>query len=82
MSRVRLVAVNGHAFKPDRLKAAIGANKDGSAPIELLLREGDDYRSVKIDYRGGLRYPKLERLAGQPDRLEAIFAAKESLASQ
>ena len=65
-----------HAFKPERLKAAIGANKDGSAPLELLLREGDDYRSVKIDYRGGLRYSKLERIADAADRLESIFAPR------
>ena len=71
-----LIAVNSQAFKPERLKAAVGANKDGSAPIELLLREGDGYRTVKIDYRGGLRYPKLERMADATDRLEAIFAPR------
>ena len=31
--------------------------------------------SVKIDYRDGLRYPKLERIEGTPDRLTEILSA-------
>jgi predicted metalloprotease with PDZ domain len=72
----RLVAVNGLAYKPERLAAAIEANRGGAQPIELLVKDGEQYRSVRIDYRGGLRYPKLERIAGTPDRLDAIFAPR------
>ena len=68
-----LVAVNGRAYKPELLKQAVTANKDGKAPIELLLREGELYRTVKIDHRGGLRYPKLERIAGTEDRLGVLL---------
>lgn len=35
---VQLVAVNGTAYKAERLAAAITANKGGQAPIALLLR--------------------------------------------
>jgi hypothetical protein len=31
---------------------------------------------VAIDYRGGLRYPHLERIKGTPDRLAEIFAPR------
>ncbi len=71
-----LVAVNGRAFRAEGLKQAITANKDGSAPLELLVREGDNYRTVKIDWRGGLRYPKLERVAGSEDRLSALLGRR------
>jgi predicted metalloprotease with PDZ domain len=72
----RLLAVNGVAYKRERLAEAITAAKDGGAPIELLLRDGEQFRSVRIDYRGGLRYPKLQRIDGTPDRLSAILAPR------
>lgn len=72
----RVVAVNGIAYDADRLKQAIKDAKGGK-PIELLVKSGDHFRTVSIDYRGGLRYPRLERIAGTPDRLSAIYAARK-----
>lgn len=66
-----VVAVNGTAYKAERLAAAITANKAGQAPLDLLVREGDQYRHVRLDYRGGLRYPRLQRVDGSPERLDA-----------
>ena len=71
-----LLAVNGLSYRDERLAAAITANKDGRAPIELLVRDGETFRTVRIDWRGGLRYPRLERLADAPDRLGAIYAPR------
>ena len=71
-----LVAVNQIAYKADRLKASITANRDGSAPIELLLRDGERFKTVRIDWRGGQRYPVLERLADQADLLGALMAPR------
>ncbi|HEX5684040.1 MAG TPA: peptidase M61, partial [Ideonella sp.] len=72
----KLMAVNMQVYKPERLAAAITANKNGSAPIELLVKDGEVYKLMRIDWRGGLRYPKLERMDDAPDRLGAIWAAK------
>ncbi len=44
-------------------------------PIEFIVKNGDRYRTVKIDYHGGLRYPHLEA-SGAPRLLDAILAAK------
>ncbi len=71
-----LVAVNGRAYKAEGLRQAVTANKGGAAPIELLVREGELYRTVKIDYRGGLRHPKLERIAGTEDRLAGTLGKR------
>ncbi len=68
-----VVAVNGKSYKPELLKGAISAAKAEHQPIELLLRQADRYQTARIDYQGGLKYPRLERIDGTPDRLEAIF---------
>lgn len=70
-----LVAVNGRAFEAEVLREAIAAGSSGQ-PIELLVRSGEWYRTVRVDYRGGLRYPRLERIANRPDRLRAILAPR------
>ncbi|MEO6103664.1 MAG: peptidase M61, partial [Pseudoxanthomonas sp.] len=74
---MQVVAVNHLAYKPERLKRAILVAKSDQQPIELLLRQGDTYRSVSIDYREGLRYPHLQRIAGTPDRLQQILAPRQ-----
>ncbi len=73
----QIIAVNNIAYDADKLKDAIkDAKKDGT-PIELLLKNGDRFSTVSFDYRGGLRYPKLERINDKPARLDQIYAAKK-----
>ena len=74
---MQVVAVNGIAYKAERLKRALIAAKQGKQPIEFLLRQGDAYRSVRIDYHGGLRYPHLGRIDGTPDRLQQVLAPRK-----
>ncbi|WP_448662180.1 M61 family metallopeptidase [Sphingomonas sp. CJ20] len=54
-----IVAVNGRGFTNDRLVDAVKAAKGAKDPIRLLLKRGDRFREVAIDYHGGLRYPHL-----------------------
>jgi predicted metalloprotease with PDZ domain len=72
----QVVAVNGVTFGNESLRRAITAAKGGAAPLELLLKNGDQYRTIAIDYRDGLRYPHLERVGGAADRLTAILAPR------
>jgi predicted metalloprotease with PDZ domain len=72
-----LVAVNGREFKPERLKDAVAAAKGEAAPIELLVKTGDEYRTLRVEYHEGLKYPHLERIAGTADRLDAILASRK-----
>ncbi|MDB5424163.1 MAG: putative protease with the C-terminal domain, partial [Phenylobacterium sp.] len=71
----KLIAVNGIAYDADLLKEAITNAKSGP-PVTLILKDGDRYRVVAIDYHAGLKYPRLERLEGTPDRLTAIYMPK------
>lgn len=52
------------------------AKKDGKATIDLLLKDGDAYQVVRLDYHGGLRYPTPEWIEGRPDLLAAILSAR------
>jgi predicted metalloprotease with PDZ domain len=74
-----LVAVNGRSWSADLLKSAITAARDTGEPIELLVRNQDLYRTVRIDYRGGLRYPHLVALAGREDLLPAVLASRPQM---
>ncbi len=71
-----LVAVNDVSFSADALRRAISAAHGSDQPVTLLLKNGDQYRTVALDYNDGLRYPHLERIPGTPDRLGAIFAPR------
>ena len=72
----RIIAVNEVAFDVDRLKSAIKAAQHATEPISLIVREGERFRTLRLDYHGGLRYPHLERDPNQPDLLGGIFATK------
>ena len=72
-----IVAVNGQAYDKDVLEDAVKAAKTDKAPIELMVKEFDLYRTVKLDYHGGLRYPHLERIQGKPDLLTPILTARK-----
>lgn len=70
----RIVKVAGKPYTPETLTAAIAsAARSGSPPIALSVKADGQVRLVRIAYRGGLRYPRLKRLAKTPDRLEQIL---------
>lgn len=76
---MRLMAINGRRFSTenaisaqvlrDALHAAIG-NKD---PIELLIENAEYFKTYKIDYHGGEKYPHLIRDESKPDMLTSII---------
>ncbi len=71
-----LMAVNDQAASPEVLRNAVTAAKGGSEPIRLLIKKGEDFRTVELHWHGGLRYPRLERVQGVPDRLGDILAPR------
>ena len=73
---MKLVAVNGRRFSAEILRAAIKSAKTGTAPIELLVENTDYYKTFKIDYHGGEKYPHLVRDDSKPDLLTEILKAK------
>ena len=55
---------------------AITASAGNTTPIEMMLKKGDRFRTIRFDYHGGLRYPRLERIEGTPDRLGDILTPR------
>jgi predicted metalloprotease with PDZ domain len=71
-----IVAVNGREFDNDMLKQVI-RNAAGSGPApELLVHDGEVYRTVKLDWHGGLRYPRLQKVGTAPGTLDALLAPR------
>jgi predicted metalloprotease with PDZ domain len=73
---MRLVAVNGRKWSPDLLREAILRAKNSKDPIELLAQNGDFFKTYRVDYHGGERYPHLEPISGKPDVLAEIARMK------
>jgi predicted metalloprotease with PDZ domain len=71
-----MVAVNGRKFDGDALKSAIKAAAGNAPAPELLIHDGEVYRTVKLDWHGGLRYPHLEKAGTAPGTLDALLAPR------
>jgi predicted metalloprotease with PDZ domain len=76
-SGTTIVAVNEVEYSKEALEEAVKAAKTDKAPIRLMVKEFNRYRTVAIDYHGGLRYPHLARIEGRPDYLTPIFTARK-----
>ncbi len=74
---MQVLAVNDLQYSADELEEAVRAAKDSKQPVRLLVKEMDVYRTLSIDYHGGLRYPSLERIEGKADYLTPILTARK-----
>ena len=74
---MQVQAVNGQKYTAAILREAILASEQSQESIKLLLKRGDEFTTVSLDYHGGMRYPHLERVETTPDRLDAILASAE-----
>jgi predicted metalloprotease with PDZ domain len=70
---MKVIAVNGRRFSGDVLRDALKAGKSSSQPLELLVENTDYYKTYKLDYHDGERYPHLVRDASKPDVLSDII---------
>jgi len=73
----QVIAVNGVAYDPDRLRDAVRDTKNASDPVEIIVKDGDRYRTVRFDYHSGLRYPHFERDESVPARLDDILMPRK-----
>jgi hypothetical protein len=73
---MKLIAVNGRRFSPEVLHDALKAGKTSTQPLELLIENTDYYKTYKLNYHGGEKYPHLVRDESKPDLLSEILKAK------
>ncbi len=71
-----LVALDGENFDSGELEERIDSAATSRQPIELLVRHGDQFRTVTIPYYGGNRYPRLERIGNKAGWLDYLLAPR------
>ena len=71
-----VIAVNGRKFSKEVLNEALAASKKNSQPLELLVENTGYYRTFKLDYHEGAKYPHLVRDESKPDLLTETMTAK------
>ena len=69
----KLIAVNGKQYVPIVLREAVQSAMTSTAPIELLVKNGEYYQTIKVDYHGGEMYPHLTRDDSRADLLSKII---------
>jgi len=75
---MKLLAVNGEQWSPTKLRDAVRAAKGTSEPIDLLAENAGTYKTYRLDYHEGERFPHLVRDASRPDLLEQIIHPRTS----
>lgn len=75
---MEIVAVNGQAANADRIAAAVTDARNPARAVELIVKDDDRYLTIRFDYHDGLRYPRLERIEGTPDRLGDILTPRRN----
>jgi predicted metalloprotease with PDZ domain len=69
----KVVAVNDVGYSDDGFKNALKKAKGTSAPIEFIVSNDNHFRTLKIDYHQGEKYPHLERDSNTPNLLDDIL---------
>lgn len=71
-----IVSVGGMAYSDDRLKAAITTAKENKTPVQMWVKKGERYWQVSLDWQGGLRYPRLEKIGAGEAGLDLLLAPR------
>ena len=66
---MKLMAVNGRKWTPEVLHAAVKSATGTNQPIELLVENGQFFKTYSVAYHEGEKNPHLERVSSQPDLL-------------
>lgn len=77
---MKIIAVNSRKFSGLLFLEALKATKNGG-PLELLVENVEFYKTVKIDYHDGERYPHLVRDSSNPDMLAEIIKPQTAQAA-
>lgn len=71
-----IVAVNGRVYSDEVLREAVTTAEGGKDPIRLIVRTGQRVREVPVQWNGGLRYPRLERIGLGDGSLDLLLAPR------
>ncbi len=69
----RIIAVDGRQFSIAELHHAITDAAKSTSPILLLIKDGEYYKTLSLDYHDGEKYPHLVRDKSKPDLISEII---------
>jgi predicted metalloprotease with PDZ domain len=69
----KIIAVNGIGYSVEGFNDALKKAKGDNEPIECIVSNDNYFRTLKIDYHDGQKYPHLERETSAPDLLDDIL---------
>ncbi len=69
---MKLISINGRGWSAEALHDAVAATK-GTAPLVFVVENGSFQETYNVEYRGGERYPHLERDTSKPDLLSELI---------
>jgi predicted metalloprotease with PDZ domain len=69
---MKIVAVNGAQYSPENLREAIGNAKTVLNPIQFIVANGAQFKTMSMEYHDGLKFPHIERDGAKPDYLGEI----------
>ncbi len=70
---MKIIAVNGRQFSPDVLRHAVADAVKSTAPVVLIAKDGEYFKTMSMDYHGGGKYPHLVRDKSKPDLIDDII---------
>jgi predicted metalloprotease with PDZ domain len=76
---MKVLGVNGSLFTVTRMQEAIRATKSNKAPVELLVANENNYRTIRLEGLKGEQFPALVRDPALPDLFSAITAPTTAL---
>ena len=72
---MKIVAVNGEQYSPDKLREAMGNAKTVLNPIQFIVANGAQFKTMSMEYHDGMKFPHIERDGSRPDYLSEILHA-------
>lgn len=73
---MKVIALDGKKYTRYVVRDVFRLAAGTTSPTEVIAQNGDFFRTYRVDYHGGERYPFLERVATRPDLLGAIIKAR------
>jgi predicted metalloprotease with PDZ domain len=70
---MKIIAVNGRQFSPSVLRHAVADAVKSSAPVVLIAKDGEYFKTLSMDYHEGEKYPHLVRDKSKPDLIDDII---------
>lgn len=69
-----ILGVNGRTYSDDALRDAVVSAEGGKDAIKLIIRSGRVVREVAVQWNGGLRYPRLDKIGVGESSLDILLA--------